>query len=69
VYLGRVLLVGAGSHGPHSEGGKNVNRTVFITYYDDKGNPLKSRMRENLKSGSVSGLIVSPDENFRRRWL
>ena len=31
---------------------------------------LKSRMRENLKSGSVRGLIVSPmDCKFQRRWL
>jgi hypothetical protein len=48
---------------------KNVNKTVFVTYYDDREVPLKSRMRENLKSGSLSGLIVSPDENLRRRWL
>jgi hypothetical protein len=48
---------------------KNVNKTVFITYYNDKEIPLKSRMRGNLTSGSVSGLIVGPDEDFRRRWL
>jgi len=49
--------------------GKNVDETVFVTYYDDGRIPLKSRMRENLKSGSVRGLIVSRDENFRRSWL
>jgi hypothetical protein len=48
---------------------KNVNKTVFITYYNDKEIPLKSRMRGNVKCGSVSGLMVSPDEDFRRRWL
>ena len=48
---------------------KDDNETVFKTY--EREVFLKSRVRENLKHGSVRGLIVSPDENnnFRRRWL
>jgi len=48
---------------------KNVNKTVFAIYYDHKEISLKSQMRGNLESGSVSGLILSPDENFQRGWL
>ena len=45
---------------------KEANETVSIT---NREVLLKSRMRENLKSGSVRGLIVAPEENFQRRWL
>ena len=45
---------------------KDVNKTGHITY-PLKGREvlLKSRMRENLKSGSVRGLIAASG----RRWL
>ena len=47
---------------------KEVNKAVSITY--DGEVLLKSRMRENLKSGSVRGLMVdSQENNFQRRWL
>ncbi len=49
---------------------KDVNKTVFITCPIDREVLLKSRMRENLKSGSVRGLIAVPDGNYsERRWL
>ncbi|MDI6885502.1 MAG: hypothetical protein QMD22_03980, partial [archaeon] len=42
------------------------NKTGLITYLEkDREVLLKSRMRENLKSGSVRGLIVASG----RRWL
>jgi len=45
---------------------KDVNKTGLITYPEnDMEVLLKSRTRENLKSGSVRGLIVA----FGRRWL
>jgi hypothetical protein len=45
---------------------KDGNRTGHITYPEnDREVLLKSRMRENLKSGSVRGLIAAS----RRRWL
>ena len=44
------------------------NKTVSKTY--NREALLKSRVRENLKHGSVRGFIASSDENnFRRRWL
>ena len=44
------------------------NEIVSKTY--NREALLKSRVRENLKHGSVRGFIVSSDENnFRRRWL
>jgi len=44
------------------------NKIVSKTY--NREALLKSRVRENLKHGSVRGFIVSSDENnFRRRWL
>jgi len=45
---------------------KDGNKTGLITYPENGGEVLlKSRMRENLKSGSVRGLIAAS----RRRWL
>ncbi|MBT9161066.1 MAG: hypothetical protein DDT27_01440 [Dehalococcoidia bacterium] len=46
---------------------KEVNKTASVTYVREV--LLKSRVRENLKHGSVRGLIVAPEENFQRRWL
>ena len=45
---------------------KDGNKTGLITYQENDREVLqKSRMRENLKSGSVRGLIAA----FGRRWL
>jgi hypothetical protein len=45
---------------------KGDNKTGLITYSLKEGEVLlKSRMRENLKSGSVMGLIAASE----RRWL
>jgi hypothetical protein len=45
---------------------KDGNKTGLITYpLTGRGVLLKSRMRENLKSGSVRGLIAASG----RRWL
>jgi hypothetical protein len=45
---------------------KDGNKTGLITYPDNDGEVfLKSRMRENIKSGSVRGLIAASG----RRWL
>jgi hypothetical protein len=45
---------------------KDGNKTGLITYpKSDRVVLLKSRMRENLKSGSVRGLIAASG----RRWL
>jgi hypothetical protein len=45
---------------------KDGNKTGLITYpVNDREVLLKSRMRENLKSGSVRGLIAASG----RRWL
>ncbi|MCD6571116.1 MAG: hypothetical protein J7L53_10480 [Deltaproteobacteria bacterium] len=50
---------------------RDVNKTDSITYQgNDREVSLKSRMRENLKSGSVRGLIVASGQNNpQRRWL
>jgi len=46
----------------------DVNNTDSKTY--NREALLKSRVRENLKHGSVRGFIASSDErNFKRRWL
>ena len=46
---------------------KDDNKTIPMTY-TTKGREvlLKSRMRENLKSGSVRGLIVTPELLLQR---
>jgi len=45
---------------------KDGNKTGLITYpVNDREVLLKSRMRENLKSGSVRGLIAASG----RKWL
>jgi hypothetical protein len=45
---------------------KDGNKTGLVTYpVNDREVLLKSRMRENLKSGSVRGLIAASG----RRWL
>jgi hypothetical protein len=48
-----------------------VNKTIPVTYLAEDGEVLlRSRMRENLMSGSVRGFIAAPrKENFPRRWL
>ena len=47
---------------------RDGNKIVSKTY--NREALLKSRVRENLKHGSVRGFIASSDErNFRRRWL
>jgi hypothetical protein len=50
----------------HKEAGKEWQQNVLITYPLKDGEVLlKSRMKENLKSGSVRGLIAASG----RRWL
>ncbi len=61
-------LLGQGHFLQTQSWGKEVNKTVSVTY--DREVLLKSRVRENLKHGSVRGLIVAPEgNNFQRRWL